>query len=557
MAACESDPSPSPSGSSPPPTTNGPAAAAPLHDAGPSTSDAAGADAAGEDAGAGDGGDGGDAGAPIVPVAGDRFVGPSGSDDANDCQVESTPCLTILHASTAASAGQSIWLLDGTHGATATTIKAGVALRARHAGLAIVPARIKIAGSTVSGIVFDAGNGTGAGIDALAGTNLVEGPRFKGRYTTPGLRAQNDAVVTLTTGGVTNYVAETLAISPGNTFDPILAVEDTASLSVIGGSFDGPGMGHGSPLAPSGNGAAIWVRDSGHLTLDGVKVVVHTRGIAITHGGTVSLKGQASIMPSEIASVGYAIGVVNDNVDATIHLDRAALDGFAASAQGYGVALLGVSQHPRAVIDVTQTVFTGDDVALYVATTGKMTLTGQALGIVNSRYGGIRCDGACDVDLADSQLTGSTALTTVAGPFHGGLWMGSASVPYHLKLRGSSVTAGHNDAALPGANVEDNSGLVLAGDATSTFDLGTGASPGGNLFEANSSGASSTNLAVRTSAAVVVSAVGNRWDAGVQGTDAAKHFNLGTAPCGPAACDVTSGTGANYRVSSGTLRLAQ
>ena len=43
----------------------------------------------------------------------------------------------------------------------------------------------------------------------------------------------------------------------------------------------------------------------------------------------------------------------------------------------------------------------------------------------------------------------------------------------------------------------------------------------------------------------------------LQGANAQGKYQLGTAPCSASSCNLTSGTGANYRVNGGTLRLAQ
>jgi len=56
---------------------------------------------------------------------------------------------------------------------------------------------------------------------------------------------------------------------------------------------------------------------------------------------------------------------------------------------------------------------------------------------------------------------------------------------------------------------------------------------------------------------VTVSAVGNTFAPNVQGANAQCNYQLGTAPCSASSCNLTSGAGANYRISSGTLRLAQ
>jgi hypothetical protein len=62
---------------------------------------------------------------------------------------------------------------------------------------------------------------------------------------------------------------------------------------------------------------------------------------------------------------------------------------------------------------------------------------------------------------------------------------------------------------------------------------------------------------VKVNAGVTVSAVGNTFDASLQSASAAGAYVLGTAPCGASTCNLTTGTGPNYRVASGTLRLAE
>jgi hypothetical protein len=56
-----------------------------------------------------------------------------------------------------------------------------------------------------------------------------------------------------------------------------------------------------------------------------------------------------------------------------------------------------------------------------------------------------------------------------------------------------------------------------------------------------------------------VRAVGNTFMANVQGADAQGKYQLGIAPCGASSCSLTSTSapGANFRITSGTLRLAE
>ncbi len=83
--------------------------------------------------------------------------------------------------------------------------------------------------------------------------------------------------------------------------------------------------------------------------------------------------------------------------------------------------------------------------------------------------------------------------------------LGRTDRAYTLKLRNVSVINNYNLNNVPGAaprNTPGNSGLTLAGNASSSFDLGAAASPGGS-------------------------------------------------------CKLSTGDGGNYRVVTGTLRLAQ
>ena len=139
--------------------------------------------------------------------------------------------------------------------------------------------------------------------------------------------------------------------------------------------------------------------------------------------------------------------------------------------------------------------------------------------------------------------------------FYGGFWLGSSSV-YQLKLRNVSVA--DNKSVLGGnSNQPGNSGITMRGSAASTYDLGTAASPGNNVIQGNTTGSQTTGLLVDVAAGVTVSAVGNTFAAGVQGANAQGQYQLGTAPCGASSCNLTTGAGANYRITSGTLRLAQ
>jgi hypothetical protein len=113
------------------------------------------------------------------------------------------------------------------------------------------------------------------------------------------------------------------------------------------------------------------------------------------------------------------------------------------------------------------------------------------------------------------------------------------SAVYQLTLRNSTVAANGSGAAGQG-------GIRMVGAATAVFDLGTAADPGGNTL----AGADTQGPALRVDVqpGVTVSAVGNTWLPLVQGADAAGVYAGNLL--------VTSGSGSNFVIGSGALRLA-
>jgi hypothetical protein len=95
-----------------------------------------------------------------------------------------------------------------------------------------------------------------------------------------------------------------------------------------------------------------------------------------------------------------------------------------------------------------------------------------------------------------------------------------------------------------GSGGTQHGGLVLAGSATSTWDLGGFNGMGGNTLLGSGT---SPALRVAVPAGVTVLAVGNTWSPSVQGANAAGQYAGNLL--------VSSGSGANYSVGSGALRL--
>jgi Right handed beta helix region/Bacterial Ig domain/Protein of unknown function (DUF1565) len=110
------------------------------------------------------------------------------------------------------------------------------------------------------------------------------------------------------------------------------------------------------------------------------------------------------------------------------------------------------------------------------------------------------------------------------------------SAVYNLTLRNSTIAGNGSGAAGQG-------GIRMVGAATAVFDLGTAADPGGNLLTAKGPA-----LRVDVQPNVTVSAVGNQWSPLTQGADAAGRYDGNVLS--------TTGSGANYVITSGALRLA-
>jgi len=88
--------------------------------------------------------------------------------------------------------------------------------------------------------------------------------------------------------------------------------------------------------------------------------------------------------------------------------------------------------------------------------------------------------------------------------------------------------------------------IVLGGGAGSVFDLGTAAQPGGNTILGNST--TRPGVRVGVASGVTVNAVGNTWVATQQGASSTGTYGGNLV--------VTSGSGQNYVISGGSLRLS-
>jgi Protein of unknown function (DUF1565) len=116
------------------------------------------------------------------------------------------------------------------------------------------------------------------------------------------------------------------------------------------------------------------------------------------------------------------------------------------------------------------------------------------------------------------------------GQVAGGIALAYAGAANQLTLRSATLASNAGN------------GITLAGTATTTGDLGTTASPGGNTFSGVPVGAGLSAFDV--TAVIGATAVGNTWMPSTQGSDSSGHYTTATVITGPA-------SGLNVNVPAG------
>lgn len=507
-----------------------------------------------------------------TPAAGDTYASPTGVDLNNSSCSQAAPCLTIAKAAQLALANKTVWLMNGNY--TAATqpapipIPAGLTLRALTPGLAGVGQQIVLQGdATVVGVrLTRIGFGEWGSIAASTGNVTLDGVKASGAAAGPSgfpavLALSGTVHATMTPGNIADYADQ---LSPAGQAVAIYgALSGNARLTVNGGTFGGAALGGADSVNGAFNRGAFNLTGSSRLDLNNVVLNVDSSGIFL-FGETTQLFVTSSTIHAA-ANTGQGYGIYAAKGTPQITLSGATISGFADpyTRNSDGIAV-GTFAQPgvQATVTATGTSVIGNNIGVIVNDGGSslssLTLNGMGMIVNGNSHGGIVCRDACNVDLSLGEVDGNATSDPAANArsFHGGIWMGLATKSHVLKLRGTSVvdnksTAGSN------ANSSSNSGVTMAGNAASSFDLGTVASPGNNVIQGNTSSPQTAGLNVEVAAGVTVSAVGNAFMPNVQGANAQGKYQLGTSPCGASSCNVTSGVGANYRVTSGTLRLAQ
>jgi hypothetical protein len=431
------------------------------------------------------------------------FIGPGGFDAATGTR--DNPFGTLAGAVAKAKAGNTIVFLAGNYTLPglddAITIPDGVDIVADEPRLVVL-------------------SGAGDTLLDLAGDTSIDGIRFSG-FATVVKATSDDGSVT-----VTNSVFDSC---PPDGSTSVVEVGGGASVTLTGDAThdwgDCPAFGS--------------VTGSGTLAFDGGQL--HFTGDAEPALFSASLSGKLTLSNLIATDGNRPVVLLADSARATIASATLSTLGSDAIVLG-GEASLDVTN-----TDVALGSASGADACIRSNVSGTSSLT-LAHSLLHDCPAGILGTAPSTVSLTDTELYGLSAsgLDLMGGigtvhidtsSFHDdgtrAVRFGGGSV--QLTVRGTTVTT------VP-------TGFELDGDASSSWDFGTLADPGGNTLTATTS---SLVLGSSTS----VTAVGNTWTPSVQGADSAGQY----AATGPSSTlEVTSGSGQNYTDDYGaTLRLAE
>ena len=480
---------------------------------------------------------------------GDVYVNAANGLDSH-AGTSGAPFKTLAKAFSVVGNSGTVWLQngsftlasEGTDVIAGRTVPAGITVRAVNPLGAVVGFPVKFAGNgTLSGVQLDAsGNGS---VQATAGSGTVtltklQWVKLGSINTAAAILLGGDVKATLDTGGdpAHEYVAAAGVASLAN-------VDGNAEFTINGGHVDRvSGGGVGGMLRIGGNAKMVlngvsWTNLYGAVVspsvirIDGtaptvtlVNTTLDLNSAPPDGGGNGCIQGVPSVVPSGGAPV--------ITLDASF-LKRCPGDGIHIRAGTPTIVLKNGSQIANAGFHGLRTgVFAPSNAAV-------PTISINNSQIVNSGRSGVEL-------LAGGSLamTGATISNNGLALANGGVRLIGA-FDYGLSMRGSTVSDNAGDAG--------SGGVVLQGTAASVFDLGSQASPGGNTLRNN--GAASTGLRAAVAAGVTVLAVGNTWNADVQGADASGLYTAASPLCGASPCNLGTGSGVNFAITGGMLRL--
>jgi Bacterial Ig domain/Protein of unknown function (DUF1565) len=487
-----------------------------------------------------------------VPLSADRWVSPTGNDANPGTQAQ--PYRTLTRAFANVTTGGTVWLENGTYtwaaeataGASQLDFKArqfpvGRTLRAINPGLATVNFGFLISGDAtivgihITGVTGDGpgSGGTGVTVNGNASANAqvqLKGVSFGslsgGSGDGWGAVVMNycpTCTLALDTNGVTGFNYIGTDFLPGARFITNLG----GPVSVDGGTIGSP------TLSTLNNGCGASVFTGHRASFNGVTFNLPATDAANAPAFCLLGSDPVTLANSTVTQQGtgreylFLIGFGISGIPGNGNL---VLNNSTATAPGAGV-LVGLRLAGVRFTASGSTLSGGSRaigrVGVEAVTNSAVTLTGTT--VQNVAGTAIELDGS---------FTGSTFRMT------GGEMkniQGSA-----LRLASASLDARLRNVAISNTGISQGEGaVVLFGDSTSVYNLGTAAEPGGNTILGNSA----TRPGVRVNApGATINAAGNTWVANQQGASATGTYSGNVL--------VTSGSGQNYVLTSGALRLA-
>jgi hypothetical protein len=331
------------------------------------------------------------------------------------------------------------------------------------------------------------------------------------------------------------------------------AIPDGVTLAAQGlggdGGVDVTLQGAGTSLAFAGSGAISNVALIGFS----VAAIVATTGTQTLTN--VSATGIQVVAISTSAHLTYTGGTITSPATAITCTDNTVLVASNLTVTGVTNRAFGINGACNATVSnssITNTTGTGfnsgstgtltidtvdvDKGAAVIASTGSITIKNGSF--TNSGQDAIS-PGSVTLDITGTTITGcgrygietSSATVTATNMTISGCALGGIYSQSSLKLRGCTL--------------KNNVQTGVYGLGSISWDLGTGGTPGNNIFQGNGA----TNIDISIISAQTINAVGNTWNVLVQGSDNAGHYASG----------VLSGfnqSGTNFKTSaSAQLRL--
>lgn len=451
----------------------------------------------------------------------DVWVSTTGND--TNPGSEAAPFLTLAHALTVVSPGRTVFLAAGTYdastqptfgGTTFIDVPAGLTVRGAPGQVVVLKGQggpgVRLAtGASVRELVFE-DFGTAVRAEA-AGAALVEQVLFRRTAAVllapPTISVGGMASLTLAPGNLTNLVGANMA--------NVARVESNGQLTLA------PGAVVDGLVSPGGaDNAAFTVADSAQLVVEGtLRNSAQQVGVRVLNAGRL-----------EVRSGGL---LENAGASAAVQArDTAAVlcTGGSLTLSEHGIRVpLSASASPTLTLS-------GCTVTGHVGS-GILVEGGNTPGLINVQSSALSSNGGAGLTMISPgavRVIGGT----VANNTGRGLDFRSTAT---LQVEVRNVTVTGNGAQ----------GIFLGGNLSSSFLLGTMASPGNNTFSGNGI----SNLQLGSAAGLVVQAVGNTWTPGIQRADAAGRY---TAAPGTTLEETGPTSGGNYTITTGgTLRLAQ